>query len=167
MPIGRSGLNSNNKFVYLMEDAYMENRKKLYSFVRNSLRNKLIIITMNIFVLITIVIFSLITRCFWTISYAIENVIIGIIFIVNTNKTMKNTLVKNDIKHTAGMLFDDNYNILEVNESDVLSNAFKIHELNGMLDEQNKWIDTELFFNIIISVISVVFSVVTDFIAIK
>ncbi len=152
MPVGKSGLNTNNKFVYLMEEVYMENRKLLYSVTRKGVRNQFILAAFHIFIIITMIMLTIYTKTVIMISFHIMVLALAISEDILIRKIINRILQQNDIKHTDGMIFDKNYNILEINESDVLNTTFKIDELNGNLHADEWVFDTLLRADILINI---------------
>ena len=100
MPVGKSGLNTNNKFVYLMEEVYMENRKLLYSVTRKGVRNQFILAAFHIFIIIAMVIMTIYTKTIIMISFHIMVLALTISEDILIRKIINRILQQNDIKHT-------------------------------------------------------------------
>ena len=133
MSAGKSGLNTNNKFVFLMENKYAESRRELFNFVKSGIVKlgiscllSLIMLIVIIFInddnlgcILSLILFELITN--FRISY-------------NITKTIKEA----DINKTNKILFGQEYNIYEVNETDVLDTTLQLNTISGLIKGRNE-----------------------------
>lgn len=147
MPVGQSGLNTNNKLVFIMEYAYTETRNSIVEFTKYAVLRMYIIGICALILTVVSIVFSFM-NILCTIGIPIL-IAIDIISIVDINKLIKRTYHETEINAPNKILFGKEYNILEVNEKDVLDTTMILNRGLGLIQSRKEVINLKLLLNLI------------------
>lgn len=147
MPAGQSGLNTNNKLVFIMEYAYTETRESIVEFTKYTVLRMYIIGICALLLTIASIIFTFMNvLCALAIPVLVT---IDIISIARMNKLIKKTYHETEINAPNKILFGKEYNMLEVNEKDVLDTTMILNRGLGLIQSRKEVINLKLLLNLI------------------
>ena len=157
MPVGQSGLNTNNKFVFIMEEAYVTVRQLLVELLKFSV---LKMYTIGIIGLVVVLIGAWLSFISISNIYPIPAILIPtIINIIYINKLTKQTYRDTEVKAPNRILFGKEYNIYEINEKDVFDTIMILHEGLGLIKARRELINVTFILNLTLYCIYLIFVV--------
>lgn len=158
MPVGQSGLNTNNKFVFIMEEVYVSTRQKLVDMMRFTVFR---MFTIGILGILSIVIGIVLSFADIKTLYALPIVTIcGAADMLYIYKITKKTYRETEVKAPNRILFGKEYNIYEVNEKDVFDTIMLLHEGNGLIKARQELINFAFVTNMVLYGIYIIISVI-------
>lgn len=148
--MGLSSLNVNNPMVTIMEHEFEEVRGRLMTYTKLHIQSLVIINICNVVICMCI---------FCNIPLLITTEIILNKFMRDTIKTIHKEC---NLKQVGKILFnDDNYDIYDINESDVYNTTRLLSEMKGKVDQSIKLLRYFDKFCIIFASISLVWTILT------